>query len=149
MASRTEVRVFSLREADSAIAELKKTLPVLRTVLRDVETAEVRLEILELICNRSVTIENPDLQEYLNHRVKYHRTISKFEEILRRMEGSGYLLRDLEKGVIHFLSRRQGRSVLLCWREGEDRVSHWHALESNRLPKEEQRQEIDSAGKFE
>ena len=148
MASRTEVRVFSFREANGAIAELRRTLPVLRKVLRDVETTEGRLEILDLICNRSVTTENPDLQEYLSLKVKYHRTISKFEGILRHLENAGYLLRDLDKGVVHFRSRREGKSVLLCWKEGEDKISHWHALDGNRLPKEDHRRQIESADEF-
>ena len=129
MARQAELRVFSIQEANRSIAELRKTLPALRRILGDIEKMEDRLEILHLICNRSVASDNPDLQEYLNHKVKYHRKISEFEGLLLHLEAEGYLLRDLEKGVVHFLGRKGGKNVLLCWKEGEKSISHWHSLQ--------------------
>ena len=114
MARQAELRVFSIREANRSIIELRKTLPALRRTLREIEKMEDRLEILDLICNRSVASENPDLQEYLNDKVKYHRKITEFEGMLLHLEEEGYLLRDLDKGVVHFVGRKDGKTILLC-----------------------------------
>jgi hypothetical protein len=148
MANRREVRVFSIEEANQAIRDLRKTLPALRKVLREIERMERRLEVLGLICNRTVASDNPDLQEYLKLKVRYHRRITEFEGLLSSMDTQGYLLRDLEKGVVHFLGRRGKEGVLLCWKEGEKNVSHWHAIEKNRLPEEANRREIESWDEF-
>ena len=148
MASRAEVRVFTLAQANRAIDELKKTLPLLRKILRDIEKIEERLEVLDLICNRSVSSNNPDLQEYLKLRVRYHRKIAEFEGILGHLDDSGYLLRDLDKGIVHFIGRRKDENVLLCWKEGEKKVSHWHSIEKGGVPKEENRLEVDDSSEF-
>ena len=39
-------------------------------------------------------------------------------------------LRDAETGLVDFPGERDGERVWLCWRLGEDRVGHWHPLES-------------------
>lgn len=148
MASRAEVRVFTLAEANRATDELKKTLPLLRKILRDIEKIEDRLEVLDLICNRSVASNNPDLQEYLKSRVRYHRKISEFEGILNHLDDSGYLLRDLDKGIVHFIGRKGDENVLLCWKEGEKAVSHWHALAKGEAPKEENRLDVKDSEEF-
>ncbi|MGH2692120.1 MAG: DUF2203 domain-containing protein [Actinomycetota bacterium] len=42
----------------------------------------------------------------------------------------GIVLRDADTGLIDFPARREGRLVYLCWRPDEDRVSHWHEVDS-------------------
>ena len=109
---------------------------------------EDRLEVLDLICNRAISAGNPDLQEYLTLRVRYHRTIADFESKLTRLREKGHLLRDLEKGVVHFVGRRGGEQVLLCWREGEPEISHWHSLRGKGGDNEDQRQHIEKHEEF-
>mgnify|MGYP003702508635 FL=1 len=147
MARQASLRVFDIEEANRSIAELRKTLPALRRILRDIEKMEDRLQILDLICNRSVVSENPDLQEYLGKKVKYHRRIAEFEGMLLRMEEAGFLLRDLDVGVVHFLGRRSGKTVLLCWKEGEKKISHWHSLDAEST-EEDTRRPIDDFDAF-
>ena len=31
-------------------------------------------------------------------------------------------------GLVDFLHLRDGREVNLCWRYGEERITHWHGL---------------------
>jgi hypothetical protein len=39
-------------------------------------------------------------------------------------------LKDLNTGLVDFLSERDGRDVYLCWRYDEPAVAHWHDLEA-------------------
>ena len=39
-------------------------------------------------------------------------------------------LRDPQTGLVDFPGEREGRRVWLCWQLGEDRVAHWHELDS-------------------
>jgi hypothetical protein len=45
------------------------------------------------------------------------------------LEGIGCLFKGFEGGLVDFLSLREDRPVYLCWRHGEDSVSHWHDVE--------------------
>ncbi len=149
MARRNEQQqVFSIQKANRAVKELRRTLPALRRSLYQIESMERRLEVLDLICNREVSAGNADLQEYLSCRARYHRTIGEFRASLQRLEEKGYLVRDLEKGVVHFIGMRGGQHVLLCWREGEPEITHWHPLRARGLPDERRRKKIENLDEF-
>jgi hypothetical protein len=55
-------------------------------------------------------------------------------ETLRRnvkaVEGLGIELKDINTGLVDFLSQRDGRDVYLCWRFDEPKVAFWHDLEA-------------------
>ncbi len=144
MASRSEVRIFTIQEANEAAKELRQTLPAMRRTLHEIEKLEDRLEVLDLICSRAVSSENPDLQEYIALKVRYHRKISEFEGMLGSFETQGYLLRDLDKGVVHFPARRGNQDVMLCWTEGEREIKHWHPVDGGRCPEDRDRHVIRS-----
>ncbi|MBU0639089.1 MAG: DUF2203 domain-containing protein [Planctomycetes bacterium] len=42
----------------------------------------------------------------------------------------GCELKDWEKGRVDFPASYQGRRVCLCWRLGEESVTHWHELDA-------------------
>ena len=148
MAERAEIKLFTIDEANASIRKLEEAIPALRRVLREMEQVEDRLQILDLICNRSVSSANQDLHEYLALRVKYHDKITEFENGLLDLEKQGFLLRDLDEGIVHFVARKGNANVLLCWKEGEGRVSHWHDLESPTLPDEKRRRPIEDEKDF-
>lgn len=49
--------------------------------------------------------------------------------LINRIEAYGCLVKDIDLGLIDFPSVREGRAVYLCWKAGEDRISHWHAMD--------------------
>lgn len=52
----------------------------------------------------------------------------KIEALAEKIRSHGCLLKDLNKGLIDFLSILDGREVYLCWRFGEPRVAFYHEL---------------------
>lgn len=46
------------------------------------------------------------------------------------LNSQGIVLRDADTGLIDFPARREGRLVYLCWRPDEDRVTHWHEVDT-------------------
>ena len=61
------------------------------------------------------------------------------ERMLERIQVYGVVIKDVNAGLLDFLSQRDGRDVYLCWRYGEDSVSHFHELHTGFAG----RQEID------
>jgi hypothetical protein len=49
---------------------------------------------------------------------------------VERLAEENILLRDPETGLVDFPGERDGRRVWLCWRMGEERVGHWHDLDT-------------------
>jgi len=46
------------------------------------------------------------------------------------LEAQSIVLKDIQHGIIDFPSRMYDRDVYLCWRLGEDSVSHWHDVDA-------------------
>jgi hypothetical protein len=56
---------------------------------------------------------------------------------LAEIGGMGGTIKDLSLGLVDFPHRRDGRVVNLCWKYGENAVTHWHGLDegyANRKP---------------
>ncbi len=49
--------------------------------------------------------------------------------IFEKIERMGVLIKDLDIGLIDFLSLYQGREVCLCWKLGEEGIHFWHGME--------------------
>jgi hypothetical protein len=50
------------------------------------------------------------------------------ERMLAKIRAYGVVIKDINAGLLDFLSERNGRDVYLCWRYGEDRVAFFHEL---------------------
>lgn len=48
---------------------------------------------------------------------------------LEEIQRLGGTAKDLTMGLVDFPHRRDGRQVNLCWRFGEERITHWHGLD--------------------
>jgi hypothetical protein len=49
---------------------------------------------------------------------------------LQRFNEWGIELKGLEEGLVDFPSDRDGRTVYLCWKQGEDSIQWWHDLDT-------------------
>jgi hypothetical protein len=49
---------------------------------------------------------------------------------LSELQAVDVVLRDLDRGLVDFPSRREGRDVYLCWTEDEPEVAFWHELDA-------------------
>jgi hypothetical protein len=67
------------------------------------------------------------LQQLSRHQLQL---VEAFQSSVRRLEELGCELKDLGIGLVDFYSLREGETVLLCWKLGEDRIRHWHPLDA-------------------
>jgi len=114
-------RYFTVEEANAL-------LPTLRPIVS--EMLEARQRIVDA---------QPDLWPMLEKAVgnggsqKAGAVLADFEKVQRvvkAVEALGLHLKDLNTGLLDFLSEREGRVVYLCWRYDEPRVAYWHDLEA-------------------
>ena len=50
------------------------------------------------------------------------------ERLANKIRSKGCVIRDLNAGLVDFLSEREGREVYLCWRFGEPKIEFYHEL---------------------
>jgi hypothetical protein len=50
------------------------------------------------------------------------------ERLLHKIKETGCIVKSLEGGTVDFLAKIDGRDVYLCWRYGEESITHYHEL---------------------
>jgi len=111
-------RTYSVEEADASLPELRVVLERVRT------NRQVILRAAERIRGR-VTADGGGTEG-----TDYWEARAALKADIEALASRDILLRDPETGLVDFPGEREGRRIFLCWRLGEDRVAHWHDLES-------------------
>jgi hypothetical protein len=112
------VRRFTLEQAN-------KSLPLVRRIVTDIVNthalASARRDAVE---NATATKEAAIAQQSLE------MAIERLEDLVDELEDVGAELKDYQSGLIDFVGRHEGRDVYLCWKLGEDSITHWHELDA-------------------
>jgi hypothetical protein len=114
------------------VAEANATLPLVRSIVRDITELAASLE------ERRERLERMEKSDTLRaHQEEFVRLVEEFEREQERMKDYEQELRNLHVelkdyfvGLIDFRCLRDGREIYLCWKLGEPAVGHWHELDA-------------------
>ena len=114
-------KYFTIEQANDALVLLK---PIVAEIL------EIRQTILE----RQPEIW-PSLQKAAGNgggkvASQVALEFARLDELVRQIQASGAVLKDINMGLLDFPSLREGREIYLCWRYGEDSVQYWHDVDA-------------------
>jgi hypothetical protein len=115
--------------------ECQRLLPELDSALREAlfhkdEYQKADQELDQSVHHiRSSGGANIDRSAYLAMRARRDTSAAALQSALDRIGHTGAVVKDLDIGLIDFLSLYQGREVCLCWKLGEDRIAFWHGTE--------------------
>ena len=120
------VRLFTLEEAE-------RTLPLVRRVVQDLtaeypawRAAVARFELL----TGGARAEWGESGDLLAAREAVAVQAERINRYLQELEAVGCVFKGFDAGLVDFYSLRDDRPVFLCWRLGEDRITHWHEIDS-------------------
>lgn len=108
------------------------TLSEAETLLPQIE--EHLLEVLKIRDARkllqTIEIQFPDAfvahaKEIRSHK-EMHRLYFLEYQHLDALAILGCFIKDVEKGLVDFYSKKEGKEIFLCWRLGETTIAHWH-----------------------
>ena len=112
-------RYFTLDEANALLREIR---PLMRQLLdRRGKVARMRDQILPLIEDYHLDVGGPVASELTLDFIT-------IEYLTEKIQSYGCVIKDLNAGLLDFLTERDGREVYLCWRYGEDRIEYYHEL---------------------
>lgn len=133
-------KIFSIEEANELIPYLEETLAALSSLGQEVTGLRREIEVLNAIADSGVTAGNPDVRALRGKERAYADALERFRISLTEVSRRGCIIRDLELGLVDFYTMSRDRIVCLCWRRGETRIGHWHAVDegfSGRRPLED------------
>ena len=121
-----DFKLFTLEEAE-------RTLPLVRRIVRDLtieypawREAVSRFEIM----TGGARADWGETRELVEAREQVSTHAERINRYLQELEAVGCVFKGFEAGLVDFYSLREDRPIFLCWRLGEDRITHWHDVES-------------------
>ncbi len=120
-------KLFTVSEANDLLPTLAPLVERIVEARRDLRTSE---RLLDAFRTRA-TMEGgvlPD-RDLSDAKSDADRLQAEIQGLMGQVEGLGCIVKDLDQGLVDFLSVRQGAHVFLCWRAGEPAVRFWHGLE--------------------
>lgn len=111
-------RIFTLDEANALLPQIRYMIEGIR---------EKRIQILELQSElERRRFRGVDLH---NKKQEMNFLLEELAEDIKDLHSLGCFLKDIERGLVDFLTIRDGEEILLCWQLGEERIRFWHGTE--------------------
>ncbi len=115
-------RYFTFAQAQARVPELSR---IFATAGEIRAKAKDRLRSIRTL-EKSAT---PDVAQAAIEKGQLEFLARTLEQLLRRVETMGAVLKGLEPGLVDFPHRLDGgEEVYLCWREGEKALRHYHGV---------------------
>jgi len=121
-------RTFTLDEAHTL-------LPVLESLLRTAISAKKLMEEVEgemqaltqrIFLNGGTHV---DVVATARRKAERAKAEQRAKDALAEIDSIGVQVKDIDTGLLDFPCNVEGRVVLLCWRMGEQSITHWHGTE--------------------
>ena len=116
----TDLKLFTLEQAE-------RTLPLVRRIVEDLlveypawRAAVARYEVL----TGGARADWGETSELVAARDDVTTHADRINVYLQELETIGCIFKGFDGGLVDFYSLREDRPVFLCWRMGEERITH-------------------------
>ncbi len=80
-------------------------------------------------------------------KAERQKAIRRIKDALAEIDATGVQVKDLDIGLLDFPCKVEGEVVLLCWKLGEQGITHWHGTSEGFRGRKPVDQRIANAGK--
>jgi hypothetical protein len=124
-------RLFSLAAANAYVPKLTEIFSAVRDDLAQIREHVESLEASGYGLTPGKPVEeDPEAPEAVRaHQRGVQELAYRISAATEEVASMGIEVKGVD-GLVDFRSRRNGEIVYLCWRFGEDHISHWHDLET-------------------
>jgi hypothetical protein len=121
-------KFFTVEEAEKLIPLLETTFERIKRNKQHFLWLQEEIQILKLIAECGADDKNTDAVELNEKTVRFKKISREIDKDIVTIEETGSILRDVDKGLVDFFSIQNGTVVFLCWKQGEEKVDHWHSI---------------------
>jgi hypothetical protein len=114
--------------------EANRLLPTLEPLMRRLQAKRQQFRERRLALEEFRTRASRDGgvvpgTEVADAKTEGARLLAEIQEGVQQIESWGCVVKDLDRGLVDFLTRRGQEQVFLCWRLGEAEIRYWHGLQ--------------------
>lgn len=107
-----------------SLFEASRALPLVKRIAEDVVRTHTQARTLHSQLARKLSQSTR-----LDIEAQLDRVVTTLQAYVDELSDLGVDLKDYQLGLVDFITLHQGREVCLCWKLGEERITHWHELE--------------------
>jgi hypothetical protein len=123
-------RVFTISEVNALIPDLSDLVGDQLREQSEIEHGFAELTRLSGATPRSLEAGADDRSDVARLKRDLKERIERYEAGWARVQTMGGVIKDPQTGLVDFYGRVGEKLVWLCWRYGEDSLSHYHDLET-------------------
>jgi hypothetical protein len=139
-------RTFTLQDAQMLLPTLES---LLRTAIQSktlIEQVEAELqEIAHRVFLNGGTLVN--VVQVARRKAERERAVQHAKDAIAEIHATGVQVKDIDIGLLDFPCKVDGEIVLLCWKLGEEKITHWHSTEEGFAGRKPIDERIERAGK--
>jgi hypothetical protein len=139
-------RTFTLQDAQMLLPTLES---LLRTAIHSkklIEEVDAELqEVAHRVFLNGGTLVN--VVEVARRKAERERAVQRAKDSIAEIHATGVQVKDIDIGLLDFPCKVEGEIVLLCWKLGEQRITHWHSTEEGFAGRKPIDERIERAGK--
>jgi hypothetical protein len=112
-------RYFTLEESNTLLTKVRPLMTELLT--RRAKVVENSLGVIPMLRKPGLNVGGGAASDMV-------KDFLVIEQLANKIRSYGCIFKDLNGGLVDFLSERDGREVYLCWRYNEPSIEFYHEL---------------------
>ncbi|HEY8086603.1 MAG TPA: DUF2203 domain-containing protein [Polyangiaceae bacterium] len=121
-------QVFTLEAANALIPHVRELVEAQMARRTEIEERLDRLAGLLGSTPSSLEVLESDPPPVRELKIELVVHVERYQSAWREVEATGAVLKDPRAGLLDFYGEVDGKRVWLCWKYGEDAVTHYHGL---------------------
>jgi hypothetical protein len=121
-------KTFTLEEAQSmlpALAGLVRTAIDGKKIMDDVD-GEFQVLAHRVFLAGGLLV---NVAHFARRRAERDKALQRVKDAVHEIDAIGVQIKDLDIGLLDFPCVVHGETVLLCWKLGEKKITHWHGTD--------------------
>jgi hypothetical protein len=117
------------------VAEAETLLPVLESLLRSAIQAKELIEEVDaeqqqlasrIFVNGGTAV---DIVTVARRKAEREKALQRAKDAVAEIDATGVQVKDLDVGLLDFPCVVGEEVILLCWKLGEKKITHWHGIQ--------------------
>jgi hypothetical protein len=140
------IRTFTLQDAQMLLPTLES---LLRTAIQSkqlIEAVDAEFQDLahRIFLNGGTLVKIVDVAR---RKAERERAVQRAKDAVAEIHATGVQVKDIDIGLLDFPCKVDGEILLLCWKLGEEKITHWHSPEEGFAGRKPIDERIERAGK--
>ena len=119
-------RYYTVAQANGVLPELRRRMAELQQAREDIAVRRLQLSRLR---REGDSTGAPDPDRFFLEEAEIEFILITARQLIDQLIERGIEVKDIDAGLVDFLTLIDGEEAYLCWRSGEPEVRYWHGLD--------------------